>query len=209
MGAADAIGQSNTMRLSRALTAIKILHGTIMTAPKYGESIARSPPGLLEIAAKHTFDHDSCIDCKIVVAFCVWRVDGVTTMSKRIFALCAATALGFAAILLTPAEGTASKSGIHSFHGGLIKFFRPIRHHHHGFKNWNNRNNGLYAGYGYPGYYYMPSYSTDPIGDVTGSVSVDPIIPPPPGLNCKRTRDVVTVPSAIDGTARQITITRC
>ena len=139
-------------------------------------------------------------------------------MNKGIFALCAAAALGLAAATLMPTEVTAIGSGMHSFHSSPIKFFRPFRHHHHhhhGFKNWNNWsnwNNGLYAGYGYyayPSSYYTPGYSTDPGSDVTGSVSLDPIIPPPPGLNCQRSRDVVTVPSAIDGTARQITITRC
>jgi hypothetical protein len=135
---------------------------------------------------------------------------GVIAMSKGNLTICAAVALGLATASLMPTEVTAIGSGMHSFHGGHVKFFRPFRHHrHHGFKNWNN---GLYAGYGYygyPGSYYMPSYSTDPVSDVTGSVSVDPIIPPPPGLNCQRSRDVVTVPSAIDGSARQITITRC
>ncbi|HSV25263.1 MAG TPA: hypothetical protein VLJ17_19815 [Xanthobacteraceae bacterium] len=132
-------------------------------------------------------------------------------MNKGTFTLCAAAALGLAAALLMPTQVTAIGSGMHSFHSSPIKFFRPFRHHHHhhGFKNWNNWNNGLYAGYGYPGSYTIPSYSTDPVGDVTGSVSVDPIIPPPPGLNCQRSRDVVTVPSAIDGSARQVTITRC
>lgn len=144
----------------------------------------------------------------------MWRVDGIITMNKGTVTLCAAAALGLAAVLLVPIEVTATGSGIHSFHSSPIKFFRPFRHHHrhHGFKNWNNWNNwnnGLYAGYGYPGYYYMPSYSSAPVSDETGSVSGDPIIPPPPGLNCQRSRDVVTVPSAVDGSARQITITRC
>ncbi|HMF22925.1 MAG TPA: hypothetical protein VKG24_12465 [Pseudolabrys sp.] len=129
-------------------------------------------------------------------------------MDKGRFTLCAAVALGLAATLMGPTEVTATGFGIHSFHGsfhgGLIKFFRPFRHHHHGFKDWNN---GLYAGY--PGYYSMPSYSTDPVSDVTGSVSADPFIPPPQGLRCEHSREVVTVPSAIDGSARQITITRC
>lgn len=136
-------------------------------------------------------------------------------MNKAIFALCAAAAFGLAATLLMPTEVTAVGSGMHSsHHSSPIKFFRPFRHHHHhhvfkNWNNWNNWNNGLYAGYGYGGAYYMPTYSDGPSEDITGSVPVPTIIPPPPGLNCQRSRDVVTVPSAIDGTARQITITRC
>ena len=144
---------------------------------------------------------------------CVWRVDGVTTMNKGTFTLCAAAALGLAATLLMPTEVTAIGSGMHSFHSSPIKFFRPFRHHHHHLhgKNWNNWNNGLYAGYGYGyGGYYMPTYSGDySSDDITGSAPVTTIIPPPPALKCEKSREVVTVPSAIDGTARQITVTRC
>jgi len=130
-------------------------------------------------------------------------------MNKGTFALCAAAALGLAVTLLMPTEVTAIGSGMHSFHSSPIKFFRPFRnhHHHHGLKNWNNWNNGLYAGY--PGYYYMPTYSGDSSDDITGSVPVPTIIPPPPALRCEKSREVVTVPSAVDGSARQITITRC
>src|SRR6478672_2334625 len=106
---------------------------------------------------------------------CVWRVDGVTTMNKGTFTLCAAAALGLAATLLMPTEVTAIGSGMHSFHSSPIKFFRPFRHHHHHHgKNWNNWNNGLYAGYGYGyGGYYMPTYSGDySPDDITGSAPV-------------------------------------
>jgi hypothetical protein len=131
---------------------------------------------------------------------------GVIAMSKKINTVATAVALGLAATFLMPMKVTTGAPGLHAFHIGPLKFSKQHAIFHHR-RNLRNRNNNLFAGY--PGYYYWPTYSTQPVTEDTGFVSADPIIPPPPAMRCERNREVVTVPSETDGGTRQITVTRC
>jgi hypothetical protein len=130
---------------------------------------------------------------------------GVIAMNKKINTVATAVALGLAVTFLMPTKVTAGAPGPHPFHIGHPKFFKQHAIFHHR-RNLRNRNNNLFAGY--PGYYYWPTYSTQPVAEDAGYVPADPIIPPPPALSCERNREVVTVPSEAGGT-RQITVTRC
>jgi len=123
--------------------------------------------------------------------------------------IAAAAAIGLSAVSLVPDRVTAAAHGVTTqFLRKPIRFFRPF-HHHRNFNNMNGAYNGFY---GYPGYYmstYDGSTGAGQVSDDTGSVRTDPVIMPPPPLSCQHSREVVTVPSEADGTARQITITRC
>jgi hypothetical protein len=79
------------------------------------------------------------------------------------------------------------------WHGG------GYRGHHFG--------GGYYGANGDP-YYDTPNYHIESIGDVSTSHPLGPVMPPSFDLGCRRSQEIVAVPSE-DGGDRQIKIIRC
>jgi len=128
-------------------------------------------------------------------------------MIKGLFSI--AAALGLAALLLAPAVGAPKGFGSHHFarHNAVKRSL--LRHRGGAF--------GYGDAFGYQGYgdalggysYDVPDYDVEAISEVSyPPLRIDPQIPPPAGLSCRRTRETVTVP-AENGGIRQVTITRC
>ena len=104
-----------------------------------------------------------------------------------------------ALFLLAPHELAAKSAGAgfgaRAFHAGV----------HRGAHRGNHRAVPWAGGYGYAS---APYYSSDYIGDGQPVVIVLPPPEPPHQLNCTRSQETVSVPSA-DGGIREIGVRRC
>ena len=105
---------------------------------------------------------------------------GVCTMIKGVFAVSVAATLGLATL---PVEISAKEFGGHASH-------RAFGHRLH---------SGLVADY---------ALGDEPVGFVSTSQPLSPVISPSTALSCHHSQEIITVPSE-DGGDRQIKITRC
>jgi hypothetical protein len=118
-----------------------------------------------------------------------------------------AAVLSVAALISMPAEAAAKPFGAGWGAPGKIKpwhFAKPwARHHRRAFRRAPFA--GFVAGY-WPG--YDPGYDFGVIVDGPRSQRLDPYLPPAASLTCRRSYEIVTVPSETGG-ERKIGVTRC
>jgi hypothetical protein len=112
-------------------------------------------------------------------------------------------AVGFAASSFAPLAVAAKESGARHFAKSASFKHAPVRRHYRIVAH--RRYDDGFLGYGY---YLADDDFIAPIGGDFPPLRLDPVIPPPGGLTCTRSRETVTVPRE-DGGTQQITITRC